>query len=1310
MSQYSNEDMTQLHVHGEYSQLDAVGTVSSHVKAAKNMGFRALAQTDHGTVSGALKHYHECVKNDIKPLCGVELYISDDITIKGGTGREREKLYHTIAIAKDWDGFVSLQKLLTQAHSEQGYYYKPRNSWEQLYQLKNCIVTTACVSGPLSHPDWKQKASEYNDVFGEDFYCELQPHNMEDDLQINNNHRALEIAKHFGRKIIATNDCHYADEQGSFAQEALLGIRDKTTVTSEDKWEFTKGLYMRSFDDMMNSFKVIESKNSQINQEMAYNALRNTTEIVEKCNFVLPKFDISLPDVDTSELGTEDPDRALMLLCGNGWKKRFNFEQASDQGKIYFQRLNKELETIIRLKFSKYFLLVWDIYKYCRKVGIATGAGRGSGAGSLVCYLLGITNADPIHYGLIFERFVNPERVDIPDLDLDFQHDRREEVYQYILNTYKHVAHISTFSNMNTKGVLKDVSRFREVPLAEADAVSKEINVNTAKQDLAGITLKVLEDNPNKYPIYKAFKDRNGTVVNIAKVLEGQVRQSGVHAGGVIVSNVPLEDRCSVEWRKGQVCINFDMHDMNDLGLLKVDVLGLKTVTILDNTLKLVNEKSKLLWNKTFELEDIPLDDPKTLANFDKGNTIGVFQFECLSGDTVVNNVTIKELYEKRNKNKLFSAYLNDGSVRFNNVIDIQKTGIKEVFALIVDTGRYIKSSIDHKFMTENGWKRLGDLRLGEKVLARVGPGKKIFNICDKCTIKQITGKSDFCYSCSATHYSNPSKSVSKMNMKSSRAKFFENGGVTWNKGLTKENNETLAKNGLKISAALIGRTMESIHGKEKADEIKESLSKRMSGRGNHMFGKPSPNGKRGYRKDLGHYVRSTWEADFARILKLLEIEYIYEKESFYLNDGEGWEGHYTPDFYIPSENKFYEIKGWMRELDQKKIDLFTKQYPQYNFQLIRQEEMAELAMEYKNLIDWECPQIPAGFQFIAIENIISCGEEETYDIAMEYPGNNYIADGFVVHNSGGMQQMLKEMAPHDINTVITANAMYRPGPLQFKDLYVKQKKNPSLIISTGNEALDTITKETYGVFIYQEQVMRIAVDVAGFTYPEADVLRKKISKSKGKVEIEASRDKFVDGCVDFGKLDRAVANKIFDQIVDFGRYAFNKSHATTYSISSYYAMWFKTHFPHEFMLSQIKYSDDKEERIKFITEAKRIGLQYVSPDINLSESGCSIKSKDGKPYLLGGLAEVEGIGNIVVSEVLKTRGDKQFTSFHDFFDRLENKRAVNVGAQEKLLQSGVFNSLHNPTEVKQINFDLRNNKIKTAKKKTVVETMGLFE
>jgi DNA polymerase-3 subunit alpha len=618
-------------------------------------------------------------------------------------------------------------------------------------------------------------------------------------------------------------------------------------------------------------------------------------------------------------------------------EEAFDFDQASDKGKIYFARLNKELETIIRLKFSKYFLLVWDIYKYCRKEGIATGAGRGSGAGSLVCYLLGITNADPIHYGLIFERFVNPERIDIPDLDLDFQHDRREEVYQYILNTYKHVAHISTFSNMNTKGVIKDVCRFREVPLAEADAISKEIDANTSKQDMAGITLKVLDENPNKYPTYQVFKHRNPAVIEIAKVLEGQVRQSGVHAGGVIVSAVPLEERCSVEWRKGQVCINYDMHDMNDLGLLKVDCLGLKTVTILDRALKLSNEKAQRLWSKSFELDDIPLDDKKTLSNFDKGETIGVFQFE-----------------------------------------------------------------------------------------------------------------------------------------------------------------------------------------------------------------------------------------------------------------------------------------------------------------------------------------------------------------------------------SQGMQQMLKEMAPHDINTVITANAMYRPGPLQFKDLYVKQKKNPSLITSTGNDALDTITKETYGVFIYQEQVMRIAVEVAGFTYPEADVLRKKISKSKGKAEIETSRDKFVAGCVDFGKMEKSVADHLFDQIVDFGRYCFNKSHATTYSISSYYAMWFKTHFPHEFMLSQIYYSDDKEERNKFINESKRIGLTYATPDINLSEAGCSIQStKDGKLYLLGGLSEIDGIGNISVSEVLRVRGDVPFTSFQNFYDRLDNKRAVNIGVQEKLLQAGVFNSVHNPMEVKQICFNLRSKP--TPKKKIEEQLASLF-
>jgi DNA polymerase-3 subunit alpha len=596
--------------------------------------------------------------------------------------------------------------------------------------------------------------------------------------------------------------------------------------------------------------------------------------------------------------------------------------------------LRHELSLIESLKFARYFLLVWDLYRFCNKEGIAYGPGRGSGAGSLVCYLLGITNADPLHYGLIFERFINPERIDLPDLDLDFEHERRGEIIRYLHEKYVHVAHIPTFNGMNVKMVLKDVARYKELPVAEVDVVNKEIEFETPKQEKMKLKLSNVEGNPSRYPKFAQFAKQNYSVLQIARVLEGQVRQTGIHAGGIIVSGEPLENRVAIEYRKGDISINFDMEDVGTLGLLKLDVLGSKTVSVLDRTVRLVNKKMEARYGKTLILDKIPLDDKSTLRQFDMGETTGVFQFE-----------------------------------------------------------------------------------------------------------------------------------------------------------------------------------------------------------------------------------------------------------------------------------------------------------------------------------------------------------------------------------SDGIRRLLKQMAPHDINTVITANAMYRPGPLQFSDTYVKQKANPKLIKSTGNAALDRITKETYGVFIYQEQVMQIAVDVAGYTYPQADGLRKVISKSKGKEEVEKDRGKFVQGCVEFGKLSKEVADHIFDQIVDFGRYAFNKSHATTYSLISYYAMWLRTHYPHEFLTAQIAFSEDKEERALLRKEANRLGVSYMPPHINFSQKQCSVEiAANDKEILRGGLNELEGIGNAVIDEIIKTRGDKPFSSFKEFFERLPNRRIVNIGVQEKLLNSGAFRDLH---DLKAIKILLEN--LRPSPKKKPVEEVSLL-
>jgi DNA polymerase-3 subunit alpha len=919
-----NSDFVHLHAHGEFSMLDGVGTIDHVVGVAKQKGFRALAQTDHGNVSGALKFHKECSKQGIKAIVGCEIYVVDDPSWRKPEGvKQKEERYHTIVLAKNWDGFISLQRLITKAHSQLGFYYKPRVSWQDVYDLKNCVVTTACVGGPFKHPEWQSKVAAYNDAFGEDFYCEIQPHNIDGGLQNENNRKAVESAKRFGRKLLATNDFHYANSEDCAAQAALLAIRNKQTESSDDQWDFTPGLYMRSFDEMVDAFKLLQTKGSVVSEQMARSALLTSVEITEKCQFSIPKFDICLPDVDTSEVGTLDPNNALMLLCGKGWKNRFAFEATSKEGEVYFKRLNHELKLIFQLNFAKYFLLVWDLYRFCNKAAIAYGPGRGSGAGSLVCYLLGITNADPLQYGLIFERFINPERIDLPDLDLDFEHARRGEVIKYLHNTYKHVAHIPTFGGLNVKGALKDVSRYKEVPLEEVNEVSKEIEFNTSQQDKAKLKISDLDADPHRYPKYTEFKRRNFVVVDIAKVLEGQVKQTGIHAGGVIVSGEPLENRVAIEYRKGDPSINFDMYDVGDyLGLLKVDVLGSTTVSVLDYTVKMVNKKMQAKYNPkaSLQLDKLPLDEPKTLKEFDRGNTTGIFQFE-----------------------------------------------------------------------------------------------------------------------------------------------------------------------------------------------------------------------------------------------------------------------------------------------------------------------------------------------------------------------------------SDGIRKLLQQMAPHDINTIITANAMYRPGPLQFSGTYIKQKANPHLIVSTGNAALDRITRETYGVFIYQEQVMQIAVDVAGYTYPESDALRKKISKSKGKEEVEKDRDKFVKGCVEFGKLSLEVANKLFDSIVDFGRYCFNKSHATTYSLVSYYGMWLKVHYPHEFITAKIAFADDKEDRKILRDEAKRLGIKFLPPDINHSEEMCSIQEiSPGVEALRGGLNEIDGIGMAVIEEVLKTRGKQHFTSFQDFYSRLGNRRAVNVGVQERLLKAGAFRELHDEATVKNLVANLR--------------------
>ncbi|MBA4321047.1 MAG: hypothetical protein C0412_21870, partial [Flavobacterium sp.] len=824
-------------------------------------------------------------------------------------------------------------------------------------------------------------------------------------------------------------------------------------------------------------------------------------------------------------------------------------------------RLNYELKIIKETGFAPYFLIVQDFVNWAKNNKIVVGPGRGSCGGSLVSYVLNITDVDPLEYGLLFERFLTNSRISPPDIDLDFADHRRDEVIDYVRQKYgqDHVAQIITFGTMAARAAVRDAGRAMGLAYSFCDQTAKMIPMFSNLKDALS-NIRELEQ------LYHENKDAQ-KLLNMAQKLEGVVRHASTHACGVVITAEPIDNlvpRQHPSQDDKTIITQYEMHSIEDLGLLKMDFLGLKNLTVIENTLNSIPGK--------INLAEISLQDKKTFKLLQETKTVGVFQLECLSGDTIVSNTTIKKLYnERKNKKRLASIYLDEGKTHLNQIIDVWESGEKEVYSLIAENNWYIKTTKNHYFLTAtNGWKKLEEINPGDKVLIRNKAKHLVYNVCQKCG-KQISGqkegRSNFCYRCSAIFYRNPSKKESREKIRASRIKFYHQGGKPWNFGVTTENNEIWKKTAEKISKALIGKNLlKELWGEKKAQKFKKELSKRMSGKGNPMFGRPSPHRKGGFRGDLGHYIRSTWEADFARILKLHNLDYQYEPKIFMLTKVNGEIIHYTPDFYVPSQNTFYEIKGWMRDLDREKIELFQKQYPQYNFILISATKFAEFALKYKTLINWECPQIPKqGFRFIKVKEIKYAGREKTYDINMQSPGNNFQANGFIVHNSAGMRRYLKQLKPSQIEDIIAMVALYRPGPMDLIPDFIAGKHGLKKI-NYLHPKLKPILKNTYGIAVYQEQVLQIARDLAGFTLAEADVLRKAVGK-KIKELLDQQKDKFIQGCLK-NKISENIAKKLFSFIEPFARYGFNKAHATCYAIIGYQTAYLKAHYPAQFMAS----------------------------------------------------------------------------------------------------------------------------------------------
>lgn len=603
-------NFTHLHVHTEYSLLDGSGKIKEMVLRAKELGMDSLAITDHGVMYGVIDFYKACKAEGIKPIIGCEIYVAPNSRFDREPGASEDRYYHLVLLAENNTGYQNLMKIVSKGFIE-GFYYKPRVDYEVLREYHEGIIAlSACLAGEVSshlrrgfYDEAKKSAKNLEDVFGKDnFFLELQDHGLEEQKSVNQG--LMRLSEETGIKLVATNDVHYTYEDDAESHDILLCIQTQKKVADENRMRYEGGqFYIKSPEDMYSLFPY------------ATNAVSNTYDVAKRCNVDITFGEYKLPVYPVPEGYTASS--YLDKLCREGMIDRYK-----DTTKELWDRMEYELNTIRNMGFVDYFLIVWDFIKYAKDNDIMVGPGRGSAAGSIVAYSLGITDIDPIRFNLLFERFLNPERISMPDIDIDFCYERRQEVIDYVTGKYgsNRVTQIITFGTMAARAVIRDVGRALDLPYARVDTVAKMIPTEI------GITIdKALELNSDLKNLYEVDNEVR-YLIDMSKRLEGLPRHSSVHAAGVVISKEDVVEYVPVSGSPDEsITTQFTMTTLEELGLLKMDFLGLRTLTVLQRAELLINNRDK---DNSFTLEQIDFNDKKVYDMISSGKTEGVFQLE----------------------------------------------------------------------------------------------------------------------------------------------------------------------------------------------------------------------------------------------------------------------------------------------------------------------------------------------------------------------------------------------------------------------------------------------------------------------------------------------------------------------------------------------------------------------------------------------------------------------------------------------------------------------------------------------------------
>lgn len=732
------DSFVHLHLHTQYSLLDGAIRLPDLIKKASELGVPAIAQTDHGNMFGAIDFYTRCKKAGIKPILGSEIYFTPGSRhdrsaakkAKSVSSQDAEEssrqIHHLILLCKNNTGYHNLCKLLSRAYLE-GFYYKPRADIDLLKEYsEGLICTTACLKGEVGYnffTDQDDKAvkaiHKLHEIFQDDFYLEIQENGIPEQAIVNK--KVIEYAQEHKIQLVATNDAHYMTPEDAQAQEVLLCVQTGKTYADENRMRMTsQEFYYKSPEQMRAAFAHVPE------------ACDNTLRIADKCNVELKWTDdegkqiYHLPDfpIDTGET-TEDYFRRVSR---EGLEKRFagpHFHKLREQenweselAPRYWQRLNDELEMIIQMGFPGYFLIVGDFIQWSKDQGIPVGPGRGSGAGSLVAYALQITNIDPLPYNLLFERFINPERISMPDFDIDFCQSGRGRVIDYVTQKYgeDRVGQIITFGKLQAKAVIRDVSRVFALPYSEADMLSKLV------PDELGITLeKALEMEPKFEELMKDHKIKQ--IINISKRLEGLLRHASIHAAGVIITSEPLVHYCPLfRGREGEKVVQFDKDFSETIGLVKFDFLGLKTLTVIDHASKFIRRD----YDPNFDIEEIDIEDQNVYDFVSRGETIGVFQLESSGMIELCKRIQPGTLDDITAINALYRpGPLESGMV--DDFIDI-KHGRKDMTFPFAELEPVLKDTygvIVYQEQVMNIARVIGGYTLGQADMLRRAMGKK---------------------------------------------------------------------------------------------------------------------------------------------------------------------------------------------------------------------------------------------------------------------------------------------------------------------------------------------------------------------------------------------------------------------------------------------------------------------------------------------------------------------------------------------------------------------------------------------------------